>query len=198
MTVAVSVDVRDLLGRPGESRRVRVEEPVEGLATELVRVPEDAPVEASLLMESVVEGVLASGAIEGLWTITCARCLKPFETRFRVDARELFAPGVTPDTEDGYPIEEGFVDLEPMIRDNVVPAMPYAPLCREDCLGLCPRCGGDRNLGECSCPEETDSRWAALSGLELPGLEVSGLSDLEASSPETGPAEGFDQAVGEE
>ena len=159
----MAVDVRDLLGHPGSHRTVHIQEPVEGLATELVRVPDDAPVEADLLMESVVEGILASGPVEGVWVVSCARCLKPFETRFRVDARELFAPGVTPDTEDGYPIEEGFVDLEPMIRDNVVPAMPYAPLCREDCLGLCPRCGADLNEGPCDCvPEERDPRWAAL------------------------------------
>jgi uncharacterized protein len=45
--------------------------------------------------------------------------------------------------------------------------MPFAPLCRPDCLGLCSRCGGDLNLGECTCRPEADPRWAPLSGLEL-------------------------------
>jgi uncharacterized protein len=165
--LSIAVDVRDLLARPGASRNVRVSEPVAGLSTELVRVPEDRPVEAHLLMESVVEGILASGPVDGVWALSCARCLKPFQAAFRVDVRELFSPSVARDQDSEYAIAEGFVDLEPMIRDNVVPAMPFAPLCREDCLGICPRCGGDRNLGECTCDEAVDPRWAALSGLDL-------------------------------
>jgi uncharacterized protein len=46
-------------------------------------------------------------------------------------------------------------------------AMPFAPLCGPDCLGLCERCGGDRNLGECACEPEPDPRWEGLAGLEL-------------------------------
>jgi DUF177 domain-containing protein len=165
--VSVAVDVRDLLGHPGSYRNVHVAEPVEGLRTALAVVPDDAPVEADLLMESVVEGILASGPVAGTMTLTCARCLKPFESGFRVEVRELFTP--SPPTEgDEYPVAEGFVDLEPMIRDNVVPAMPFAPLCRDECLGLCPRCGGDRNLGECTCEEATDERWSPLANLDLP------------------------------
>jgi uncharacterized protein len=49
-----------------------------------------------------------------------------------------------------------------MVRDAVVLEMPFAPLCRTDCLGLCPACGGDRNLGECPGHEEPDPRWSGL------------------------------------
>jgi uncharacterized protein len=166
--MSVAVDVRDLLGHPGSSRSVRVAESVEGLSTELARVPRDAPVEAELLMESVVEGILASGPVVGPLELTCARCLKPFDSGFRVEVRELFSPAAAV-AEEEYPVEEGFVDLEPLIRDNVVPSLPFAPLCREDCLGLCPRCGGDRNLGECTCSEPVaDPRWSALLDLSVP------------------------------
>jgi DUF177 domain-containing protein len=164
--LTLDVDVRDLLGHPGSHRTVRVEEPVEGLRTELAHVPEDTPVAAELLMESVVEGILASGPVAGTMQLTCARCLKPFDGPFSIEVRELFTPGAS-DDDDEYPVQEGFVDLTPMIRDNVIPAMPFAPLCREDCLGLCPRCGGDRNLGECSCSEPVDERWSALADFDL-------------------------------
>jgi len=163
--VSVAVDVRDLLGHPGSHRAVRVAEAVPGLATDLARVPEDQPVEADLVMESVVEGILASGPVEATMALTCARCLKTFDAGFRVEVQELFVPGARPE-DDEYPVEEGFVDLEPLIRDNVLLAMPFAPLCKPECLGLCPRCGGDRNLGECACTEpEADARWAALEAL---------------------------------
>jgi uncharacterized protein len=164
------VDGRDLIRQPGASRNVEIAEPVEGLRTELAFVPEGRPVSARLLMESVVEGVLASGALSGVMVVRCARCLTSSERPFQVEARELFAPGAGP-TEDEYPLTDGFVDLEPMIRDTVLLAMPMAPLCRPDCLGLCPRCGGDRNLGECGCEPEVDHRWAGLSAIRVDGQD---------------------------
>ena len=155
----IEIDVRDLVARPGSSRSIPLAEQVPGLATELARVPEDRVLAAELLLESVVEGVLVSGPVEGVMVLRCARCLKAFDSDFRLDIQELFAPG---ETDDEYPLTDGFVDVEPMIRDAVMLAMPFAPLCRPECLGLCERCGGDRNLGECACPPEADARWSAL------------------------------------
>jgi uncharacterized protein len=164
--MTVQVDVRDLVGRPGASRIVELAEAVDGLRTELAFVPEDQPVIARLLMESVVEGMLASGPLSGVMVIRCARCLTSSKRPFRVETQEMFTPGADP-TDDEYPLSDGFVDLEPMIRDAVLLAMPLAPLCSPDCLGLCPRCGGDRNLGECGCQPEIDARWAPLSSLRI-------------------------------
>ena len=160
----VAFDVRDLVGHPGASRSVALRQPVAGLATELARVPEDREVDGDLLFESVVEGILVSGPLEGTLALVCARCLTPVESRFHVEVRELFAAGAGPG-EDEYPIAEGRVDLEPMIRDAVLLAMPFAPLCKPDCLGLCERCGGNRNLGECTCGPRADPRWSPLDGL---------------------------------
>jgi uncharacterized protein len=155
----IEIDVRDLVARPGSSRSIPLAEQVPGLATELARVPEDRVLAAELLLESVVEGVLVSGPVEGIMVLRCARCLKAFDSGFRLEIHELFAPG---EADDEYPLTDGFMDVEPMIRDAVMLAMPFAPLCRPECLGLCERCGGDRNLGECACPPEADARWSAL------------------------------------
>jgi uncharacterized protein len=166
--VSLDLDVRDLVGQPGASRSVHLTEPVEGLSTEVARVPEDRLVAADLELESVVEGILVSGEVIAQAELSCARCLTSVHGVLRVDVEELFAPEAGP-TDDEYPLMEGRVDLEQMIRDALVPAMPFAPLCRPECLGLCERCGGDRNRGECSCPPEVDPRWAPLVGLELAG-----------------------------
>ena len=166
--MSIPLDVRDLVGQPGATRHVRVDEPVEGLRTELARVPEDTALDADLLLESVVEGILASGEVSGTYALTCARCLAPIEQPFRLVVQELFAADALPADADGYPIADGQIDLEPMIRDAVVLAMPYAPLCKADCLGICERCGGDRNEGGCMCAPEVDERWAPLAGLVLP------------------------------
>lgn len=156
------VDARELVGRPGSVRSLTVAEPVDGLKTGLASMPGD--VRARLEMEGVEDGVVAQGLLEGSMTLTCARCLKTFEQNFSAEVREIFALRAG---DDEYPVSAGGeIDLEPMVRDAVILAMPFSPLCRPDCKGLCARCGGDRNLGECTCPpEERDSRWAALDQL---------------------------------
>jgi uncharacterized protein len=159
-----AIDIRELLGRPGAASTERIDEPLEGLHTELADVPPDAPVEGELVLENVVEGVLVSGTLHATMTMRCARCLNDFSSPIDVEVSELFRPEPDPDGDD-YPIApEGVLDPEPMVRDALGLAMPFAPLCRPDCKGLCERCGGDRNLGECSCAEEIDARWAPLRG----------------------------------
>ena len=121
----------------------------------------EGPVAGDLVLESVAEGVYVRGKISGRAEFNCARCLKAFEGAFEVDADGLFAD--RPDDDD-YPLEEpGELDPEQMVRDVVLLAIPFSPLCQPECKGLCPHCGADRNLGECACPERTaDPRWAAL------------------------------------
>ena len=163
-----AIDVRDLIDRPGTSRNVHVAEPVGGLHLELAAVPEDAPIRADLLLESVVEGILVSGRLEGEVALSCARCLKPFEGAFRIDVSELFAVGAAPGG-DPYGLDpDGVLDPETMIRDSVMLELPFSPLCRPDCRGLCERCGRDRNTGACTCaPQSADPRWAALEGIRF-------------------------------
>jgi uncharacterized protein len=164
--MSLVIDVSDLTHQPGSSRRVRVSESVPGLGTELAAVPDDRRIDAELLLESVVEGILVSGPVSGAMNLSCARCLKTFQADFNLIVQELFVAGAA-SGDDEYPLEEDSIDLEPMLRDAVVLSMPFAPLCRPDCLGLCERCGGDRNLGECTCEPAVDPRWAPLAGLDL-------------------------------
>jgi uncharacterized protein len=157
------IDVRDLIRHPGSSRVVHVDEPVEGFRMALAEVPAGAPLRGELLLESVVEGILVSGPISGKVAFRCARCLKDLERQLTVEVQEMFVVGAGSD-DDEYRIDpSGLLDPEPMVRDAVLLSMPFSPLCRPDCLGLCERCGGDRNLGECTClPEDRDPRWAVL------------------------------------
>src|SRR2546425_11594190 len=124
--MTVAVDVRDLVRGPGSARALHLSEPVEGLATEVARVPENRALGVEVRIESVVEGLLVSGPVSGIMALWCARCLKRFEMPFEVEVEELFVPGARPE-DDEYPVVEGFIDLEPMIRDAVILAMPFAP-----------------------------------------------------------------------
>ena len=156
-----AIEVRDLLERPGSSRAVRVDEAVSGLRTELADVPEDSPIRGELMLQSVELGVYVTGSVGGRFAMRCARCLKGFARPFDVRMAELYAR--EPGPKDDYALTpELTLDPEPMVRDAVVLEMPFSPLCRPDCFGLCEICGGDRNLGECPGHEVIDPRWARL------------------------------------
>jgi uncharacterized protein len=159
-----TLDVSDLVGHPGSSRETRVRGALEGLAGELAEVPDE--IEGELLLESVVEGILVSGHLRGMFRLRCARCLKDFSQPFDVEVHELFVP--TPDEDaDDYPLDpEGAIELDQMVRDAIGVEIPFSPLHSPDCQGLCPVCGGDRNLGECPGDHpSTDPRWAGLEQL---------------------------------
>jgi uncharacterized protein len=159
-----AIDVRDLLDNPGAAKTVHVGEAVSGLHTELADVPEDVPIEGDLTLESVVDGIFVHGAVAGRFEMRCARCLKEFDREFDVAMDEVYVR--QPGPEDDYGLTpELTLDPEPMVRDAVVLEMPFSPLCKPDCLGLCPICGGDRNLGECPGHRAADPRVAALDEL---------------------------------
>lgn len=159
------IDVRDLVGHPGTSKTQTLTGTVEALGTELARVPEDLPIAGDLLLESIVEGILVSGAVEGVLQLHCARCLKEFEQPFSVAVYERFVSEPDPDADD-YPLDpDGELDPEQMVRDVVGVELPFSPLCKPDCLGLCATCGGDKNLGECPGHQQIDPRWDGLEQL---------------------------------
>jgi uncharacterized protein len=170
-----SIDVRELLGHPGMQRREALRGTLEGFGTEVARVAEDQPVEGDLLLESIVEGILVSGNLSGTLHLRCARCLTEFSSTFEVGVQELFVAAPDPDT-DEYPLDpEGVIDPEQMVRDAVGVELPFSPLCKPDCLGLCPLCGGDRNLGECPGDHvEADPGWSGLEDI-LHRMEELGL-----------------------
>jgi uncharacterized protein len=161
-----NIDVRDLVGHPGASKVEQVSGTIEDLETELAELSEDTPITGELVLESLVEGIVANGRLEGALSLRCARCLKDFERGFSVELHELFVPFPHEDA-DEYPLDpEGFLEPDQMVRDVVGVELPFAPVCRPECRGLCGRCGGDLNLDGCTCTEpEIDPRWDGLASL---------------------------------
>lgn len=164
------IDTRDLGRRPGTSRTVQRNAPTgNALGVEgVISVPAGADVRLDLLLESVVEGVLVSGTATAPTVGECARCLEPLSGQVDVEIMELFAypdstTDATTDEDEVSRLVHDLVDLEPVVRDAVVLALPNAPLCTPDCAGLCPDCGGKwADLGADHRHETIDPRWAAL------------------------------------
>ncbi len=162
------VSVAEILGHPGSFREVSVNERLPEVANALVGLTE-APIRGDLRAEAVVEGILVTGPLSGVTVGSCARCLTKVSGDISVELCELFvAPGhEVPGEEEAYEVHGFEIDLEPMLRDAVVLALPLKPVCRVECKGLCASCGKDLNEGPCSCTdEEMDPRWAALSELK--------------------------------
>jgi uncharacterized protein len=147
----VQFNVSQLLREPTGSRRVyQVEEPF--------------------------RGILARARLASQGGAECARCLRPVSFPVTLEFEEEFVPSIDPITGAAIlaPDEPGvfaidahhILDLTEPARQAWQLAQPMAPLCREDCPGLCPQCGADRSTGGCTCSAEpVDARWAALAGL---------------------------------
>jgi len=162
------LNVHDLIGHPGMARSMDLLGTLDGLATELVAVPDDALLGGPLSLESVIEGVFVAGSITGTWRVRCARCLTEETRPFTVEIGELVttaAVGPENADDDGYTLVDEQIDIDQIVRDAIGVEMPFAPLCRPDCQGLCPTCGGNRNLGECPGHDVIDPRFAVLSEL---------------------------------
>jgi uncharacterized protein len=146
-----------------------VEAPAE-LGTDVIGIPEGSALVLDLRLESVMEGILVSGTVRGRAAGECVRCLDDVSLDIEADLQDLYVyPERTPDgeeeDEDLRELEGDLIDLEPAIRDAVVPALPFRPVCREDCPGLCSECGARLADDPEHHHDSADPRWAALQDL---------------------------------
>ena len=162
-------DLRELGRQPGALREYRrVVAATEGFGLDVIGVPAGADLDLDLRLESVTEGVLVTGTVSAPLTGQCARCLDPIADQLSVEVCELFAYAAsatdqTTEHDEVYRVEGDLLDVEPVVRDVVVLALPWTPLCRPDCAGLCPDCG--QRLDELPpdhAHTSVDPRWAAL------------------------------------
>jgi len=147
----------------------RAELPVEGdLALDLGDGrPDRATIRGSLVVDNVESRFLLNGTLEATGRAECSRCLAAFDLRWDVPVELIVLRDVDTDEGEGDSLvirqRSGEVDLTEALRESAVLAVPLAPVCREDCRGLCPRCGIDRNTGTCDCADEDiDPRWEGL------------------------------------
>jgi uncharacterized protein len=165
MRSALLVNTAELLRQPGSERDLEVAVPLADVDISEPRLSGDVAVDLTLV--STIHEIIVTGQLRVAWADECRRCLTPLAEDLVVDVEERYAEedptGRRRVDPAAFPIEHGQIDLAPMVREEVLLAVPDAPLCRPDCAGLCPTCGADRNAGPCGCDDEVrDDRWAAL------------------------------------
>ena len=157
------VDTHELGRRPGNERTVTlsIAAPAD-LGSAVFGVPEGSDIAIELRLEAVMDGVLATGTASAQAIGECVRCLDDLDEDLVVDFQELYLYDEA--GEDELSLEGELLDLEPVLRDAVVLALPFKPVCDPECPGLCPECGArladdpDHTHGEA-----IDPRWATLS-----------------------------------
>lgn len=164
------IDLRELARGPVQTRgELGQADPVlEGLDVAL-----GEPVLVTGRLQATGEGrFFWHGTMRTVVTGECRRCLTPVSAPVTADADALFTQeSEAREDPDAYPLapDATEIDLTPAIRDEVLLAVPRFLQCREDCRGLCPRCGQDLNAGPCGCAPATDPRWQALESLKQRG-----------------------------
>jgi uncharacterized protein len=207
---ALVFDTRTLGRQAGSARTQQLTVPApDDLRLELARVPAGADMHLDVRFEAVTEGVLVTGSATAPLAGECARCLRPLtisvtagftelylyadgrprdgrrthdkhDKHDRRNSREWFDEDTEQDDEERY-LDGDLLDLEPVLRDAVVLALPMSPLCLQDCPGLCVECGvpladADPGHGHGDAP---DPRWAALEQLGDQPARRSGAVDLQ-------------------
>jgi uncharacterized protein len=163
------LDTHELQRQPGALKAVRTDVPAPAeLGIGVIGVPVGSSIELDLRLESVVEGVLVTGTATVALSGECVRCLGPVVDGLEVDVQELFVyPGSDATEDEASRLEGDLLDLEPLLRDSVVIDLPFQPLCRPDCKGLCAHCGTNLNdQPEHDHETALDPRWAALRQFE--------------------------------
>lgn len=159
------VNVVDLLREPGVVRAVNATVSADDIDVVDERVGGD--IDVAVELESIDGGIAVDGTVSVAWAVPCRRCLAAasgiavteIDERYRTEPVE---------GDDAYLFEGTQLDLVPMVRETALLALADERVCRDECAGLCPVCGGDRNEVECECDTTVrDDRWAALDGLVL-------------------------------
>lgn len=175
----MTVDITRLGRRPGAMVTLRDTVPSPSrIGLQMIAIDRGAPLELDLRVESVSEGVLVTGTVAAPTVGECARCLIEVNGRVQVGLTELFAypdsatEATTEDDEVGHIVNDT-IDLEQPIIDAVALDLPFSPVCRPDCPGLCPECGVRLAAEPGHHHDRIDPRWAKLAEMLDPGPDTS-------------------------
>lgn len=156
------VAVNDLTRRPGQMKELNLSFKCQSpMGKGAASVPVGGAIDLELRLESVHEGILATGEVSTTAQSECSRCLEPLDLAVEVDFQELFAYSL--EQEDDFLVQDEQIDLEQAITDAVVLSLPFKPVCSEDCLGLCSECGVKMAENPNHVHQaQIDSRWSEL------------------------------------
>jgi uncharacterized protein len=158
------LDLRDIINIPGAKIGFDYEPELPDAVGGSVNGIKNARASGSVRNSAGV--LLFSAGVDAELECTCARCLKDFSRPVHLTVETTLSEGEqNTDDPDKFLLQGDYVDVDEIITTDFVLNMEQSYLCREDCKGLCEKCGADLNEGPCACRHETDPRLAALGQL---------------------------------
>jgi uncharacterized protein len=165
---AMKVDVKDILGNLGAKKRFSYVRPVE--LREIGQKPE---VSVDVELTNARSRIMVQGNLDADVELTCSRCAEVFRKKLKVDIYEEFLPEGSEELNEDkdlsltdlnvFTYTDDEIDLEEIVRQNILSALPMQPICSDDCRGLCGNCGQNLNTGACNCKvEQIDRRLMPL------------------------------------
>ena len=166
MADTLVIHVGDLLKRPGSRKPFHREVVMPGVEVAGSKLPDKASVVVDVVVDAMADSLTVSGTAAAPWVGTCRRCLRDIGGTATAEFREVYERH--PVEGETWPLKGEQADLGEMVREEVVLSLPLAPLCQDDCQGLCTECGADRNESDCGHTlAKDDPRWAALDDLKF-------------------------------
>lgn len=160
------IDLNKLIGTPGAE--IPFEGSVDMTGEEMYGAyPFQSPVTYSGRIINHLDVLRFTGTIKTILNTCCSRCLKPLDILLSAETDVILSRDADSEEEDDvFPLEENAIEVEDVLVPSLIMQVDMTYLCKEDCKGLCPVCGCDRNETECSCQtKQIDPRLAALASL---------------------------------
>lgn len=168
------IELENLEGGKGDFAHVYQPDELDPV-DERIRLTEPATVKGKVRLSG--NEVFVNGHIDTRAQVECDRCLQQIELPVSADFALEYITGSDYEssnlaelTEDAMAVsvfDGETIDVDEIVKEQIVLAVPTRVLCREDCKGICPECGIDKNTGECQCvTDDIDPRWAALKNLK--------------------------------
>ncbi len=150
----MKIDISDIIKTEGAFLQLDCSEKVDGI-DQFEDISFDAPVTLKATLTNTGGLLKLDGILETHYKGKCSKCLKEVEADLKLKIRETIVNGEKFHEDiEAYTYEGKFVDLDRVIKDNIILSLPMRLLCRENCKGVCPVCGRDRNIEDCGCSQD--------------------------------------------
>lgn len=181
--MSARLQVSDLIAHPGTAR---AEQGSDHVSVTFTNGSVDGEVGFDVMLRSLTDGVVVRGSATASVDLTCTRCLTTWSEDLTVPIEAVFRRPPDDDS-DELPIDAaGWIELGPVVHDEVALGVPERPLCKDDCLGLCPTCGTDLNVEPCEGHGDTlESPFAVLRQLFADEASRQLSADEAAQKPES-------------
>lgn len=168
VVTVLQLDIARLKRSPGDSASFELLADLPPLELPGESISFSGPVKAGGVVTNTGTTLAVEGEVSGRLNLTCGRCLEPFQYSFKVPIEETYtqAPVSEGDRGEAVPFTGDVLELTPEVVKSIILALPMKAVCREECPGLCSKCGHNLKEGRCGCGnEELDPRFSVLKDL---------------------------------